>query len=118
MAEESLFALLVLAERVARKIDVNSAGQGERNNERRRHKKIRLDMLMHARFKIPISRKNRSSNQIVFVNRLLDVWMQRPGVANASGATVTDKVKAELVEIFLEPRCTDIIGAHSRAGRE
>src|SRR5262245_45507641 len=88
ITEESFFAVLVFAKRIAGKIDVNSAGEGKSHNQRRRHQKIRFDVLMHARFKVPISRKNRSCNQIVLVDRLLDVWMQRSRVANASRATV------------------------------
>src|SRR5436190_10507901 len=78
IAKEGFFAVLILPKWVAGKIDMNSTGEGKSDNQRRRHQKIRFDMLMHAGFKIPISRKNRSCNQIVFVDRLLDVWMQRP----------------------------------------
>src|SRR4029453_13215659 len=73
-------------------------------------------MLMHARFKIPISRKNRSCNQIVFVDRLLDVWMQRPRVADASRATVADEIESELVEICLESGLFQVIGKNARPG--
>ena len=118
IAKESFFTVLVLGKRVAGKINVNSARQGERDHQRRRHQKIRLDMLMHACFEIPISRKNRSCNQIVFVDRFLDVWMQWTGVADASRAAVTDEVKPELVEIFLQSGFRQIIGNHARARRE
>src|SRR5262249_60563597 len=57
IAQESFFAALVPGKWVAGKIDVNSTGEGKGNNQRRRHKKIRFDMLMHAGFEIPISRK-------------------------------------------------------------
>src|SRR5262245_58548941 len=102
IAQESFLSVLVLAKRVAGKINMNSAGEGKGHNQRRRHQKIRFDMLMHARFKIPVSRKNRSCNQIVCVDRLLDVWMERPRVANASRATVADEIESELVEIRLK----------------
>src|SRR6476661_9807233 len=75
-------------------------------------------MLVHAGFKIPISRKNRSCNQIVFMDRLLDVWMQRPGVANASGATVADEIESELVEICLESGLFQVIGNNAGPGCE
>jgi hypothetical protein len=75
-------------------------------------------MLMHAGFKIPISRKNRSCNQIVFVDRLLDVWMQRPRVADASRATVADEIESELVEICLESGLFQVIGNNARPGSE
>ena len=110
IAKESFFAVFILAKWIARKIDVNSAGEGKGHNQRGRHQKIRLDMLMHASFKIPISRKNRSCNQIIFVDRLLNVWMQRPRVANASRATIADKIESELVEVRLESGLFQIIG--------
>src|SRR6266853_5085116 len=73
---------------------------------------------MHARFEIPIPRKDRSRNQIVFVDRFLDVWVERPGVADASRAAVTDKVKPELVEIALQSRFLQIIGNDTRTRRQ
>src|SRR6476620_2640048 len=75
-------------------------------------------MLMHAGLKIPNSRKNRRCNQIVFVDRFLDVWMQRPRVANASRATVTDEIESELVEICLESGLFQVIGNNTRPGGE
>src|SRR5215467_16004170 len=110
IAQESFLAVLVLSKWVAGKIDVNPAGEGEGDNQWRRHQKIRFDMLMHAGFKIPISRKDRSCNQIVFVDRLFDVWMQRSRVANASRATITDEIESELVEIGLESGFFQVIG--------
>src|SRR5262249_19827805 len=110
IAKEDFLALLVLAKWVAGKIDVNPAGDGKGDNQRRRHQEIRLDVLMHAGFKIPISRKNRSCNQIVFVNCLLDVWMQRSGVGDSSCAPVSGQIESELVKIRLEPGFLQVIG--------
>src|SRR5947207_9446013 len=114
IAKKSFLAVLVLGKRVTGKIDINSAGEGKGDYQRRRHQKIRFDMLMHTGFKIPISRKNRSCNQIVFVDRLLDVWMQRPRVADASRATVPDEIESELVEICLESGLFQVIGNNAR----
>src|SRR5438067_13883711 len=71
-------------------------------------------MLMHAGFKISISRKNRSCNQIVLVDRLLDVWMQRPRIADASRATVADEIESELIEICLKSGLFQVIGNNAR----
>ena len=109
IAEESFFAVFVLGERVAGKINVNSARQGKGHHQRRRHQKIRLDVLVHPRLEIPVSRKNGRGNQVILVDRFLDVWMQRPGVADAGGAAVADEIKPELVEIFLESGFVEII---------
>ena len=118
IAKEDFLAVLVPGERVAGKINVHSARQRKRDNQRRRHQKIRFDVLVHPRFKIPIPRKNRSRNQVIFVNGLLDVWMQRPRVADASRATISDEIEPELVEIFLQAGFRQIIGNHARTRRE
>ena len=118
IAKESVFAVLVPAEWIPGKINVNSTREGEGDNQRRRHQKIRLNMLVHARFEISISRKDRSSNQIVLVNGLLDVWMQRPGVADAGRTTVPNKIESELIEIFLQSGFVEIVRNYTRAGRE
>src|SRR5262249_37168012 len=73
-------------------------------------------MLMHTRFEISVSRKDGSCNEIVFVNRLLDVWMQWPRVANASRATVADQIESKSIEIFLESRLFQVIGNNARSG--
>src|SRR5882724_11585737 len=118
IAKESFLAVLVLTKWIAGKIDVNPAGEGKGHNQRGRHQKICLDMLMHARFEISVARKNRSRNQVVFVDRLLDVWMQRSRVADASRATIADKIESELIKIFLQPSFLQVIGNHARAWGE
>src|SRR5438067_2509111 len=50
IAKEGFFAVLILPKWVAGKIDMNSTGEGKSDNQRRRHQKIRFDMLMHAGF--------------------------------------------------------------------
>ena len=73
---------------------------------------------MHARFEISISRKHGGRDQIVIVNRFLDLRMKRPGIADAGRATVTDKIEAELIEICLQSGLGEIIGDHARSWRE
>ena len=58
IAKKRFVAVLVFSDRVAREIDMDPTGQGEGDNQRRRHQEIRFDMLMHARFEIAIARKN------------------------------------------------------------
>ena len=102
--------MLVFADRFARKIDIYSASQRKRNDERGRHQKIRFDVLVHTRFEVSVSRKHRGCNQIEFVDRLLNIRMERSRVADAGGATVTDEIESELIEVFLEPGLVEIIG--------
>src|SRR5437899_272201 len=44
--------------------------------------------------------------------------MERPRIADASGAAVTDEIEPKLIEIFLQAGLVEIIGDHARAGRE
>ena len=44
--------------------------------------------------------------------------MERPGVADASRATVADEIEAKLIEIFLQSGLIQIIGDHARSRRE
>src|SRR4030095_7460670 len=62
--------------------------------------------------------KQKTAYEIVFVDRLLDVWMQRPRVADASRATVADEIESELVQICLESGLFQVIGNNARPGCE
>src|SRR4029077_8696072 len=108
----------IFSQRFARKVNVHAASERESDDQRRRHQEICLDMLMHTRFEVAVSRKNGCGNKIVFVDRLLNIRMQRSRVADAGGTTVTNQVESELVEVFLETCLVKIIGNNTRAGRE
>ncbi len=110
--------MFICADRLVCKIDIDSSGQCERDHQRRRHQKVSFDVLVHARLKISVSRKHRRRDQIVIVDRLLDLRMQRAGIADAGCATVTDEVEPELIEIFLQSGFLQIIGNDARTGRE
>src|SRR5438876_10588079 len=112
--QESVLCVFIFSQWLARKIDMHSTSQRKGDDQRRRHQEIRLDVLMHARFEIPIYRKHRRRNQIVLVDRFLDVWMERPGVADAGCTTVADKIETELIEIFLESGLLELIGNDAR----
>ena len=59
---------------------------------------------MHARFKVAVARKHAGDDQIVVGNDFFDARVERPAVADASRAAITDSVKTELVEISLQVR--------------
>ena len=85
-----------------RQIDIDASGQREGDDQRRRHQEVRFDVLMHARFEIAIAGKHGGRDEIVIVDRLLDLRMERPGIADAGRATVTDEIESELIEICLQ----------------
>ena len=110
--------VLVLADRIIRQIKIDASGERKGHDQRRRHEEVRLDVLMHARFEISIAGKNRGRDQIVFVDRLLDLRMERAGVADAGRATVADEIESELIEIRLQSGLGEVIGDDARSRRE
>ena len=71
---------------------------------------------MNARLEISVPGKDRRRDQIVIVDRFLDLGMKRPGIADAGGAAVADKVEPELIEISLQSRLLEIIGTTREPG--
>src|SRR5207249_10549314 len=69
-------------------------------------------------FEVSVSRKHRGCNQIKFVDRLLNIRMERSRVADSGGATVTDEIESELIGIFLQPGFVEIIGNNPRTWGE
>ena len=66
IAQENVWPSLSLPSGSSVKVDIDATGQRERDDERRRHQEVRLDVLMHARFEIAIAGKDGSGHQIVF----------------------------------------------------
>ena len=61
----NVLAVLVLAERLLREVDIDAARERERDDERRRHEEVRLDVLVHARLEIAVAGKHRRGDEIV-----------------------------------------------------
>ena len=116
--QENVLAVLALAERFAAQVNVHAARQRERDDQRRRHEEVRLDVLMHARLEIAVAGQHGRGDQIVLDDGVLDRRGQRAGIADAGRAAVADEVEAELVEIRLQAGLVQIIGDDARAGRE
>ena len=54
VAQKSLLAVFVLADRFLAKIDIDAAGECERDHQRRRHQKVGFDVLVDASFEVAI----------------------------------------------------------------
>ncbi len=54
---------------------------------------------MNARFKISISRKNRSGDKVVFDNSIFNSRIQGSRISDASRAAVTDEIETDLIKI-------------------
>ena len=116
--EENVCAVFVFANRFAVHVNVHAARERERDDEWRRHEKIRLDVLVNARLEIAVAGQHRRGDEIVFHDRVFDGWMQWAGIADTRCAAVADEIEAELVEIRLQTGLGQIIADDARAGRE
>src|SRR5271157_2177202 len=109
-----LISLLIGPNRFVRQVDVHASGQRKRDDQRRRHKKVCFDVLMNSSLEIPITGKDRRSNQIVVGDRLFDVRMKRPGVPYARRAAVSDDIEPELIQVRLQAGFSKIVSYYSR----
>ena len=112
VAQEGFFSCFIFPERFARKIQIHAPGQGKGHDERRRHEKIRLDVLVHPRFEVAVSGQNGGGHEIVVADGLLNFRMERAGVSDAGGATVADNIEAELIEVRLQAGLVQVIRNH------
>ena len=97
---------------------VTRPGQGEGHDQRRGHEEVGLDVLMDARLKIAVAGKDGGGDDVILDDGLLHGRGQRAGVADASGAAVTDEVEAEKVEEGLQAGFSQIIGDDAGTGGE
>ena len=94
------------------------AGERVGDDQRRRRQIVGAHLLLDASFEIAIAAQHRGDDQISCVDFRRHVVGQRPAVADARRAAVADQIEAELVEIRLEARLSQILGHDFRAGRE
>src|SRR5437764_4283891 len=118
IAQKNVLSAFVLADRLFCQIKINPAGKCERDYQRGRHQEIRLDVLMDARFEIAVSRKDRGRDQVVIVNRFLDLGVKWARITNAGGATISDQIEPKLIEVRLQSSLRWVIRDHARARRE
>ena len=101
---------LITAERLGRKVDIDTACEGKCDDQRRRHQEVRLDVLMDAGLEIAVTREHGGRDKIVLHNGFLDRRRKRAGVSDTSRAAIADRLKAELVEERRETGFIEIIG--------
>ena len=106
----------VLAERFVRQVDVRGARESIRHHQRRTGEIIRLHLLIDPAFKIPVAREHRRDDQIVFGHGLGNRIGQGAAVADARRAAVAHRLKAQLVERFVQPRPLEVIRHDPAAG--
>src|ERR1044072_9150758 len=110
-----VFAVAVFTERVFRQVDAHAPRDRESDNQRRTHQKVCLNTLMNTRFEISVSGQDARGDEIMIGHDLFYVWIERTGISDASGATITDQIKAKLVEILLQAGLFQILSHHARS---
>ena len=103
-------------ERLAREIDVDSAGNGERHDERRAHEEVRLHALVDARFEVAVPRQHACGDEVVRRERVFELAIERARIADARRAAESDDVEAEPVEERLQAGLREVLAHDTRAG--
>ena len=70
---------------------------------------------MDAGFEVAVARQDRGGHQVVLHHSLLDLGVERTGVADAGGAAVADSLEAQLVEVGLQTGLVQVVGDHPAA---
>ena len=80
-------------------VDVDAAGERESDDQRRRHQVVGADFGVDAAFEVAVSGEHRSDHQFFLVDGLRNFVRQRPGVADAGGASVADEMEFQFLQI-------------------
>ena len=86
------------SERFAGQVDIDSSGDGVCDDEHGGCQVVRLDLRMYSSFEVPIAAQNGNRNQVPVVNFCSHFRRQRPRVADACCASVSDGLESELFQ--------------------
>ncbi len=111
-------AVFALADSVFAEVGVDASGQRKSDYQRRRHQIVGPHLRVDAPFEIAIAGEHRSDDQFFLIDGLRNFGRQRPGIADASGASVTDNVKFQFLEIRRQARILQIIAHNFRSRRK
>ena len=114
----NVIAVGVLAERIGRQVNLERAGQRIGNDQRRRSKIVRPDLLMDAAFEVTVAGQHGADDEIIRIHRVRDLVDQRAGITDTGRAAEADDVKAERIEIVLQFSLGQIVTHHLAARRE
>ncbi len=116
--EEDRLAVLAGAERFLGQVLGHGAGERVGHHQRRRRQIVGLHVRRDAAFEVAVARQHGGSHDAVVVDRLGNLFRQRPRIADAGGAAETDQVEADLVEVLLQSGVGKILRNHLAARRE
>ena len=78
-------------------VDVDAAGEGVGDDQRRRGEIVGLDLRVDAALEVAVAAEHGGDDEVVRLDGLGDGVGQRAAVADAGGAAVADQVEAELL---------------------
>ena len=108
-------AVLVVAQRVGREVEVHRAGEGVGDDQRRGRQVVHLDVGVDPALEVAVARQHRGTARSCVVDRGDDRLGQRAGVADAGGAAVADEVEAELLQVRGQAGLLVVVGDDLRA---
>ena len=87
-----------VAERLARQVDVDAAGEREGDHERRRRQVARAREGVDPPLEVAVPREHGRDDEVVLLDGGRDRGVERAGVADARRAAVAREREAELLE--------------------
>ena len=100
------------------RIEVHGPGQGVRHHERRRGEVVEADLVVHPPFEVAVAGKHGRNRQGTLFHRLRHTRQQRSGVADASRASESDKIKTKCLERLEQIRALKVVHDDARPGCE
>src|SRR5450756_2712034 len=76
---------------LVRQVDVDPAGQGERDDERRRREIARAHERVDPALEVAVAGQDGGDDEVVRLDRLRDRLLERPRIADAGRAAVADE---------------------------
>ncbi len=116
--QEDVVAGLVLAQGVVVEVEVHGTGQGVGDDQRRGGQVVHLHVRVDPAFEVAVAREHRGDGEVVGLDGLGDLGVQRTGVADAGGAAVADDVEAELLQVRGQARLVVVVGDNLGPGSD
>ena len=108
--QEDRVSIGIFAQRIVQQVDVEVACERVSDDQRRRCQEVHLHERVNAAFEVTVARKYTRCNDIAFLNSGFDLRFQRPGIANAGRAAVTNGVETQRIEVIDEVRFREVVG--------
>ena len=107
-----------VADRVGREVEVDAPGERVRHAQGRGRQIRGSHLGMHPALEVAVAREHGDDVQVLIVHGRSDLLDQRPGVADARRAPVSDEGEPQLVQVRREPAPVEVVGDDPRSGGE